>query len=72
VIDRGHLNTAGGYAKGRVLDSLEFLDMGWRGVVEPNESWCVGRKGLSNLINVGVGTGNSEVISMKLVKKLSD
>ena len=29
VIDRGHLNTAGGYAKDRVLDSLEFLDKGW-------------------------------------------
>ena len=28
VIDRGHLNTAGGYAQGRVLDSLEFLNEG--------------------------------------------
>ena len=28
VIDRGHLNTAGGYAESRVLNSLEFLDMG--------------------------------------------
>ena len=26
VIDRGHLNTAGGYGEGRVLDSLEFLN----------------------------------------------
>ena len=25
VFDRGHLNAAGGYAKGRVLDNLEFL-----------------------------------------------
>jgi len=29
VIDRGHFNTAGGYAEGRVLDSLEFLDKVW-------------------------------------------
>ena len=29
VIDRGHLNAAGGYAKDRVLDSLEFLNQGW-------------------------------------------
>ena len=28
LIDRGHLNTAGGYAKGRVLDNLEFLNKG--------------------------------------------
>ena len=26
VIDRGHLNAAGGYAEGRILDSLEFLN----------------------------------------------
>ena len=26
MIDRGHLNTTGGYAKGRVLDRLEFLN----------------------------------------------
>ena len=26
VINRGHLNTAGGYAEGRVLDSLVFLE----------------------------------------------
>ena len=26
VIDRGHLNTAGGYAESRVLDSLVFLE----------------------------------------------
>ena len=26
VIDRGHFNAAGGYAEGRVLDSLEFLN----------------------------------------------
>ena len=36
VIDRGHLNAAGGYAEGRVLDILEFLNKGWRGVWEPN------------------------------------
>ena len=29
VIDRSHLNTAGGNAEGRVLDSLEFLNWGW-------------------------------------------
>ena len=40
VIDRGPLNTAGGYAEGRVLDSLEFLDVG-----EPNGS-CIHEKGL--------------------------
>ena len=28
VIDRGHF-TAGFYAEGRVLDSLEFLNKGW-------------------------------------------
>ena len=28
VIDRGHPNEAGGYAEGRVLDSLELLNMG--------------------------------------------
>ena len=28
VFGRAHLNTAGGYADGRVLDSLEFLDKG--------------------------------------------
>ena len=27
VIDTGHLYKAGGYAKGRVLDSLEILDI---------------------------------------------
>ena len=45
MIDRGHLNTAGGYAEGRVLDSLEFLDKGWRGVGEPNGS-CIHEKEL--------------------------
>ena len=29
VIDRGHLHTSGGYAEGRILDSLEFLDKEW-------------------------------------------
>ena len=29
MIDRGHLNAASGYAEGRVLDSLEFLNKGW-------------------------------------------
>ena len=29
VIDRSHLNTAGGYVEGRVLDSLKFLEKGW-------------------------------------------
>ena len=28
-IDRGHLNAVGGYAEGRVLDSLEFINKGW-------------------------------------------
>jgi len=28
VIDRGHLNAAGGYAEGKVLDVLEFLNKG--------------------------------------------
>ena len=40
VIDGGHLNAAGGYAEGRVLDSLEFLNQGWSGVSEPNWS-CI-------------------------------
>ena len=26
MIDRGHLNTAGGYAEGRVLDSLRVFE----------------------------------------------
>ena len=26
VINRGHLNAAGGYAEGKVLDNLEFLN----------------------------------------------
>jgi len=30
----------------------------------------VGRKGLSHLINVGVGTGNSEVISIGAGEKI--
>ena len=29
VIDRVYLNIAGGYAEGRVLDSLEFLNKEW-------------------------------------------
>ena len=29
VIDRSHLNAAGGYAEGRVLESLEFLNKRW-------------------------------------------
>ena len=29
VIYRGHHNAAGGYAEGRVLDSLELLNKGW-------------------------------------------
>ena len=38
VIDRGRYNTAGGYAEGRVLDSLKFLNEEWLGVGEPNSS----------------------------------
>ena len=44
VIDRGHLNRAGGYAEGRDLDSIEFLNKGWRGIGEPNGS-CIHEKG---------------------------
>ena len=29
VIEKDHLNAAGGYAEGRVLDSLELLNKGW-------------------------------------------
>ena len=29
VIYKGHLNTAGGYVEGKVLDCLEFLNKGW-------------------------------------------
>ena len=36
----GHLNTAGGYAQGRVLDSLNFLNQEWWGVRESNGS-CI-------------------------------
>ena len=39
VIDRVHLNAAGGYAEGKVLDSLEFLKKGWWGVEKPNGSF---------------------------------
>ena len=28
LVNRGHFNAAGGYAEGRVLDSLEFLNRG--------------------------------------------
>ena len=28
VIDRGHINAAGGYAEGKVLDILEILSKG--------------------------------------------
>ena len=44
VINRGHLNTAGSYAEGRVVDSLEILDKGWWDVGEPNVS-CIHEKG---------------------------
>ena len=39
AIDRGHLNASGGYAEGRVLDSL------WSGAGESNGS-CIHEKGL--------------------------
>ena len=42
VIDRSHLKTASGYAEGRVLDRLDFLDKG--GVGKPNGS-CIHEKG---------------------------
>ena len=38
MIDRAHPNAARGYAEARVLDSLEFLNTGQRGVGEPNRS----------------------------------
>ena len=44
VIDRDHLNTAGGYAEGRVLDNFEFLYKGWLDVGEPNQS-CIHEEG---------------------------
>jgi len=44
VIDRNHPNAAGDYAKRTVLNSLQFLNMGWRGVGEPNGS-CIHEKG---------------------------
>ena len=42
VIDRGYLNTAGGYADSRVLDCLKFLNKGRWG--EPNGN-CIYEKG---------------------------
>ena len=44
VIDRGYHDAAGGYAGGRVLDILMFLNRGWRGADEPNGS-CIHEKG---------------------------
>ena len=44
MIDRGHLDAAGGYAEGKVLDKLEYMKKGWRGVEEPNAS-CILKKG---------------------------
>ena len=43
VID-SHLNAAGGYAEGRVLDILKFLNKGWRVVGDPN-GICMHEKG---------------------------
>ena len=45
VMDRGHSNAADGYAEGRVLNSLEFLNRGWWGTGEPNGS-CIYEKEL--------------------------
>ena len=47
MTDRGHLNTASGYAEDRVLESLEFLNKGCWGVGEPNGS-CIHEKGPDN------------------------
>ena len=44
MIDKGRLNTAGGYVEGRVMDSLKFMNKGWLGVGEPNGS-CIHEKG---------------------------
>ena len=44
VIDISHLNADGGYMEGRVLDSLEFLNKGSLGDIEPNRS-CIYEKG---------------------------
>ena len=44
VIDKGRLNTAGGYVEGRVMDSLKFMNKGWLGVGEPNGS-CIHENG---------------------------
>ena len=44
MIDRGQLNTTGGYAEDRVLDSLEFLNKEWWGAAEPNGN-CTHEKG---------------------------
>ena len=63
MIDRGHLNAAGGYADGRVLDSLEFLNKGRLCVGEPNGS-CISEKGLIGykygfLLLTSVGTSKN-------------
>ena len=44
VIDGDYLNTVGGYAEVRVLDSLEFLNIGMVRCWEPNGS-CIHEKG---------------------------
>ena len=38
MIDGGYLNAACGYAEGRFLESLEFLNQGWWGVGETDGS----------------------------------
>ena len=44
MIDRGHLNAADGYAEGKFLDSLEFLNQRKLGVREINGT-CMHKKG---------------------------
>ena len=49
VINKQHFNAAGGYAEGRVLDSLKFMNMGQSVVGEPNGS-CIHKKKINNFI----------------------
>ena len=72
MIDRSHLNAAGGKAEGKVLNSFKFLNQGWWDVGEPNGS-CIHEKGSGKgigdmdgflfLTPVGTNKGLEDVIT---------
>ena len=62
VIGGGHLNAAGGYAEGRVLDILEFLNKGWDGVLNKNGFFLLTPVGISKGFE-DVDTGKARVIN---------